>query len=82
MLNKIGLVARREFWYNFTRKTYLLTAFVIPFIIFASIYVATELIMNEASNLSDFDQVGVVDEAQALTLPLPKPEESFDRFVS
>ena len=75
-LSKVWLVARYEFIYNFTRRSYLFAAFVLPFIIGALIFVGTQIVVNTESNLSDFVRVGYVDPSGLL-----RDAES-ERFVA
>lgn len=62
-LAKVWLIARREYVYNFTRKSFLFTAFVIPLLIGAVSYGAFRLAEHSESSLGGYDRVGVVDRA-------------------
>jgi ABC-2 type transport system permease protein len=73
-LGKTWLILWREYTFNFTRPTFLLSAFGLPLILTAIGYISVYLIVQSEGDLSPFKQVGVVDEAEVVT-------ENGGRFV-
>ncbi len=75
--NKIWLVMRYEYIYNFKRKSFLFTAIVLPVIIVGAIYLVARLAINFETNLDDYKRVGYVDHADILPT---MPDERFSRY--
>jgi ABC-2 type transport system permease protein len=63
---KIWLVLRREYLYNFKRPAFLFTAFGVPLISLAAMFLLTRLAIDRESDLSGFSRVGYVDHAQLI----------------
>lgn len=74
---KTWLVTRREFLYNLTRPSYLLTAFVIPLVIAGLSYLAIEVIFATELDIDKFSTVGYVDESGQL---VTQPAEGYERY--
>lgn len=84
-LSKIWLIAKREYLTNFRRRSFLITAFVLPLM---TIGVMTLILTVFAQNLEDmsaFKSIGIVDQAGVFTagatIPAPfrlvaSPEEA------
>jgi ABC-2 type transport system permease protein len=76
-MNKIALVARREYFFNLRRRSFLFAVFGVPlftFIIWAIIFL---VISDTDKNLKDIGSVGYVDQAgflSASVVPQDKPE--------
>lgn len=63
-LSKIILIARREYWVNFRRRSFLLTAFVMPLITFVALAIVFRLLGQTLEDVSGFKNIGVVDQAR------------------
>jgi ABC-2 type transport system permease protein len=76
-MNKIALVARREYFFNLRRRSFLFAVFGVPlftFVIWAIIFL---VISASDQNLKDIGSVGYVDPSGILTdpvIPQDKPE--------
>lgn len=79
---KFWLVAAREYFYNFRRPMYLFTAFGLPLIMIVVMYVVVAVIIKDASDLSDFEQVGYVDGSEErVLLGLEQPPHRFVAYA-
>jgi ABC-2 type transport system permease protein len=79
-MNKMLLVARREYLYNVRRRSFLFAVFGVPlftFVIWAVIFV---VIAANESSLKDFGQVGYVDQSGILDNPV-FPEDDPDKII-
>jgi ABC-2 type transport system permease protein len=65
-LRKIWLIARREYLFNFRRRSYLFTAFALPLIIVVVMVLIIGLLTETMENTSSFKAVGIVDKAGVL----------------
>jgi ABC-2 type transport system permease protein len=63
-LVKIGRIARREYWFNFKRRSFLFAAIGVPLITFVALFVVFRLVGSSLEDTSAYKQVGIVDEAQ------------------
>lgn len=80
-LSKLGLIALREYTYNFRRPMYLFTAFGLPIILAVVMYFVFTTI-NQQNNLSDYGQVGYIDLSEGQILSLADdPDERFVPFA-
>ncbi|MEO8613282.1 MAG: ABC transporter permease [Chloroflexota bacterium] len=76
-MNKIALVARREYFFNLRRRSFLFAVFGVPlftFVIWAIIFL---VLSNTDQDLKSVGSVGYVDQSGILTdlvIPLDKPE--------
>jgi ABC-2 type transport system permease protein len=68
-LNKIFLIAKREYWVNFRRRSFLFTAFVMPLITFGALALVFSLLNQTLEDVSSFKKVGIVDQAGIFTAP-------------
>jgi ABC-2 type transport system permease protein len=66
-LRKIWLIARREYLFNFRRRSYLFTAFVLPLIIVVAMMLIIGLLTETMESTSSFKAVGIVDKADVLS---------------
>lgn len=74
-MRKIGLIARREYLYNFRKKSFLLSAFGIPVFIlalWAVIFIVSE---QQATATGGLGNIGYVDLAGVVTAEVAAPEE-------
>ncbi|MBX3082166.1 MAG: ABC transporter permease [Anaerolineae bacterium] len=72
-LGKIGLIAKREFWFNFRRRSFLFAALGIPLITFGALFIVFNLVGNSLEDTSAYKQIGIVDEAKLLVDAEGKP---------
>jgi ABC-2 type transport system permease protein len=75
-MNKIGLVARREYFFNLRRRSFLFAVFGVPlftFVIWAVIFL---VISDSEQNLKDVGQVGYVDQAGIISDPVVPQDAS------
>ncbi|MBN1965051.1 MAG: ABC transporter permease [Anaerolineae bacterium] len=75
MLRKIWLIARREFTYNFRRRSFLFSAFGVPifvFVLWFFIFGSAEETAEATGTLGD---IGYVDLAGFLSDPVEEPED-------
>ncbi|MFN8419190.1 MAG: hypothetical protein U0528_08115 [Anaerolineae bacterium] len=73
-IRKILLIAKREYWFNFRRRSFLFTAFVIPLITFGGLFVVFNLLNQTLEDISSYKNIGIVDQASVFdstTLPAP-----------
>lgn len=66
-LRKIWLIARREYLFNFRRRSYLFTAFALPLIIVVVMVLVIGLLTETMESTSSFKAVGIVDKAGVLS---------------
>ena len=62
-LRKIWLIARREYTFNFRRRTYLFTAFGVPLISIGAMVLVMSVFTQSLADTSGFKAVGIVDQA-------------------
>ncbi len=60
---KIWLVLRREYLFNFKRPSFLFTAFGVPAITLVVMFVLIQVIAGRETNLDDWDQIYYIDRA-------------------
>lgn len=81
-MNKLLLVARREYLYNLSRPAFLFAVFGVPLFTFI-IWLIIFLILD--ANETDTESIGVVgyvDEAAILTDPIYPPDVPPERFIA
>jgi ABC-2 type transport system permease protein len=62
-LHKTWLIARREFWFNLRRRSFLASMFLFP-IFFVGVFVVGSLLgRSAATDISAYSAVGIVDES-------------------
>lgn len=66
--HKVWLVLAREYRLNFRRPSFLFTAFGVPLISLASMFLITRFTVNLETNLDEFQTVGYIDRAQIVDL--------------
>jgi len=74
-MHKLLLIARREYLYNFKRRSFLFTAFGVPIFSFVMMFFVFNISENTATATGQMGQIGYVDEAGILADPVDKPEE-------
>ncbi len=80
-MNKIWLVAKREYLHNLKRPAFLFAVFGAPILTFVVWFVIFALISNDETNLDQVGKIGYVDQAGILANPIV-PDDSADLFVS
>jgi ABC-2 type transport system permease protein len=65
-LQRVWLVLRREYLYNFRRPAFLFTAFGVPLISFGAMFLMTQFLVNRETNLDSFQRVGYIDRVQVI----------------
>lgn len=73
-MNKIWLVARREFLFNVRRKEFLFAAIGLPLLMIALMFIIGGVVIDAEMNIERLGQIGYVDEAGILTPPQDLPE--------
>ena len=74
-MRKIWLIARREYLYNFRRRSFLFTAFGVPAFSLLMMFVIFNLTDETFTATGQLGQVGYVDGAGVLADAVGKPEE-------
>jgi ABC-2 type transport system permease protein len=81
-LHKIWLIAKREYLYNFRRRSFLFTAFGVPLITIGAMALVFGLVDRTMGDVSSYKRVGVVDKGRVFVAadgtnlaPLPAPFE-------
>jgi len=74
-MRKIWLIARREYWYNFRRRSFLFTAFGVPLFTFVMMYVVVGISDTAFGGTGQLGEIGYVDQAGVLEAAAEKPEE-------
>ncbi|MBL8155790.1 MAG: ABC transporter permease [Anaerolineae bacterium] len=80
-MNKMWLIARREYLYNLRRPAFLFAVFGAPLFTFFMWFVIFALISNSESDIESVGKVGYVDQAGLLANPT-FPGDGADRFVA
>jgi ABC-2 type transport system permease protein len=80
-MKKPWLVARREYFYNLRRRSFLFAVFGVPIFTFAAWFVVFAVISSSEENIEGVGQVGYVDHAGILDNAL-FPREYPDLFVA
>lgn len=74
-MRKIWLIARREYVYNFRRRSFLFTAFGVPLFTFGMWFLIFAVAENVYGGVGSLGNIGYVDEAGILADAVEKPEE-------
>ncbi len=74
-MRKIWLIARREYWYNFRRRSFLFTAFGVPLFTFVMMFVVFSISDSTFGGTGQLGEIGYVDQAGLLEAAVEKPEE-------
>lgn len=80
-MNKMWLIARREYLYNLRRPAFLFAVFGAPLFTFFMWFIIFTLILNSANDVESVGKVGYVDQAGLLANPV-FPKDGADRFVA
>ena len=62
-LRKIWLIARREYLYNFRRRSFLFTAFIMPLVSIGITVFVISVVAQSQEDISAYKHVGIVDKA-------------------
>jgi ABC-2 type transport system permease protein len=65
-LRKVFLIAKREFLFNFRRRSFLFTAFGVPLITLGAMVIILTLFTQQLESTSGFKAIGIVDKANVL----------------
>src|SRR5438094_9524861 len=65
-LRKIWLIARREYLYNFRRRSFLFTAFVLPLIMVVVMSLIFGFFEQNLEDVSAYKLIGIVDKARVV----------------
>ncbi len=80
--DKMLLVLKREYVFNFKRKSFLFTAFGVPLLTLAAMFLIIRFTVGRESNLADFNRIGVVDRAGIVSdLSTPPGEKDAPEYV-
>lgn len=80
--NKMLLVLKREYVFNFKRKSFLFTAFGIPLLTLAVMFLIIRFTVGQETNLADFSLLGVVDRAGIVSdLSTPPNEKDAPEYT-
>jgi ABC-2 type transport system permease protein len=74
---KIWLVLRREYLFNFRRPSFLFTAFGVPAISLAAMFLIFQFTSNRESNLANYQRIGYIDEAGVVIAPVTDPTADY-----
>lgn len=74
-MRKIWLIARREYWYNFRRRSFLFTAFGVPLFTFFMMFVVFAISNTTLTGTGQLGNIGYVDQGGVLADAVEKPEE-------
>jgi ABC-2 type transport system permease protein len=80
-MNKIWLVARREYWFNLRRRSFLFAVFGVPLFTFVVWFVVFAVISGNENDLSKFGKVGYVDQSGVLANPII-PTDTPDLYMA
>lgn len=80
-MNKMWLIAKREYLYNLRRPSFLFAVFGVPIFTFVMWFIIFAVISNTESDVESVGSVGYVDQAGVLINPV-FPENSADRFIA
>ncbi len=72
---KILLVVRREYLFNFKRPSFLFTAFGVPLISFAAMFLITRFTIDRESKLNDWQRIAYIDQAGIVDETLILPDD-------
>ncbi len=61
--HKVWLIARREFWFNLRRRSFLASMFLFPVLFIGILVLGGALGSSSASDISSYTAVGLVDES-------------------
>lgn len=78
--SKLWVIMRREYITNFRRPIYLFTAFGMPLIVGAILYIVFAFIIDSETNLSNFERVGFVDNSSIGLLERVEIPQRFVRY--
>ncbi len=74
-MGKIWLIARREYLFNFKRRSFLFSAFGVPIFSLVLMFVIINLAKTTTTQTGQLGQIGYVDKAGILENPVETPEE-------
>ncbi len=74
-MNKMWLVARREYLYNLRRRSFIFGAFVVPAMVIAIMLIVFSVLAESETNAESVGQVGYVDLAGVLSEAIDRPDQ-------
>jgi ABC-2 type transport system permease protein len=77
---KIWLVLRREYRVNFRRPSFLFTAFGVPAISLAAMFLIFQFTLNRETNLDSYRRVGYIDQIGVVTARVTDPEAGYSNY--
>lgn len=80
-MNKMWLIAKREYLYNLRRPAFLFAVFGAPIFTFVMWFIIFALISNSETDITSVGKVGYVDQAGLLANPT-FPNDGAERFVA
>src|SRR6185295_1248166 len=85
-LRKVWLIARRDFLFNFKRRSYLFTAFLLPILITVVMGFIFGILQGTLEDVGNFKHIGIVDKSGLILdksgVPLLAPESPFEIVAS
>jgi ABC-2 type transport system permease protein len=75
--HKIWLVLRREYVFNFRRPSFLFTAFGVPALSLAAMFLIFHFMANKETNLDNYRRIGYIDQAGVVTAPVTDPKADY-----
>lgn len=69
--HKIVLVLKREYWFNFKRKSFLFSAFGVPLLTLVAMFLIIRFTTGRETNLDAYNRIGVIDRAGIVTVLAP-----------
>lgn len=83
---KVWLIARRDFLFNFRRRSYLFTAFLLPMMIAVVMVLIVGVLQGSFEDTGSFTHIGIVDKSGAIVgktgAPLVAPPAPFEIVAS
>ena len=68
---KVKLVLKREYTFNFRRPSFLFTAFGVPALTLVAMFVIIQFTANRETNTDAFQKVGYIDRAGIINETVP-----------
>ncbi|MBI5958418.1 MAG: ABC transporter permease, partial [Chloroflexi bacterium] len=72
---KVWLVLRREYLFNFKRPSFLFTAFGVPALSLGAMFFIFQFVIDREQNLDKWEHIGYVDRAGITTAEGPNPDD-------
>ncbi|RPI94354.1 MAG: hypothetical protein EHM39_12310, partial [Chloroflexi bacterium] len=78
---KIWLVMRREYEFNFRRPSFLFSAFGVPALTFVAMFFIAQFTADRETNLQAYQQVGYIDQAGIVTADVRDMDADYAGYV-